>query len=253
MGLLNQAQSLILRKPAGSEAQPAACGIGSVMDKEGIEVFTRRVLFVDPDELARFVAQRLLRRNGKSVLSCKTGQEALSLLDRYYVDVVLCDLTLEDMTPGQFIARARQRRPGLVVIVTSADADLVQVHEALASGADDFLAKPFDSKRFPEQMGEAVRDVMAKRRTLEFAPIARLGDLVCPQCDHFAWRSRGRLHEYYHLQVICGHCGMEAEAERCKRCGEWGLVGVTYSAAFGICRECAERAAANGKADRYFQ
>src|SRR5215471_11929736 len=99
-----------------------------------------RVLLVDDDtDLLHGLAQLLCERY--QVLMASNGDEALEILDREPVDVVVLDM-LMPLLDGQTVLRelrAKSRRPSVVVV--SARPDLIA--QSMEIGADDFLAKPF--------------------------------------------------------------------------------------------------------------
>ena len=103
----------------------------------------QQVLIVDDDpELRRFLAGEL-QVEGYAVIEVGNGQNALGEIRSRRFDLVLLDWTLPDF-PGVEICR-RMRSGGIttpVLMLTAHDAVRDRV-EALDSGADDYLTKPF--------------------------------------------------------------------------------------------------------------
>jgi DNA-binding response OmpR family regulator len=99
-----------------------------------------KVLLVDDDhDLLSGLAQLL--RDKYVVLTASNGDQALKVLERETVDVVVMDI-LMPMLDGQSVLRelrARRRPPAVVVV--SARPDLLT--QSMEMGADDYLAKPF--------------------------------------------------------------------------------------------------------------
>lgn len=80
------------------------------------------VLLVDDEEAVRRFAGRALRGRGYRVIEAADGEAALSALSRgNAVDVLLTDLALPDMRGTELIAEARRLRPGMRVVVISAE------------------------------------------------------------------------------------------------------------------------------------
>jgi two-component system response regulator (stage 0 sporulation protein F) len=106
------------------------------------------VLVVDDDAGIREVLALLLSDEGYSIVSARNGEEALAQIARYRPDVVLLDLMMPVM-PGWEVLRAlRATESNTRVVFMSAGSNARA--EAIAYGADDFLAKPFTAERVLE-------------------------------------------------------------------------------------------------------
>ena len=83
------------------------------------------------------------------VLTAGTGQEAIQLLDRNQVGIVLMDIMMPDMDGYQTIHAIRQR-PGmerLPIIALTAKAMKGDREKCLEAGASDYLAKPVNTEQ----------------------------------------------------------------------------------------------------------
>jgi two-component system KDP operon response regulator KdpE len=115
-----------------------------------------RVLVVDDEKaLARALAINL-RARGFEVESAGTGAEALELVARARPDVVVLDLGLPDMDGIEVLQGIRGWSP-VPVIVLSARTDGDEKVEALDSGADDYVTKPFDMNELLARVRAAAR------------------------------------------------------------------------------------------------
>jgi CheY-like chemotaxis protein len=105
----------------------------------------RRVLLADDDPPVRGLLRALMKRAGYEVLEASTGQEALDLIRRGEVDVVLLDLMMRGVSGFDVIEQLRGERPAMlqsVIVVTAASGkDLVRLRDE-----DVFrvLRKPFE-------------------------------------------------------------------------------------------------------------
>jgi CheY-like chemotaxis protein len=104
-----------------------------------------RVLVVDDDPAMCALVERALRPAGHKVLPAANGEEALRVLGRGDVGLVLTDLLMPDMDGIELIRTLAGRAPGLpVVVLSGADArgpgNLLKAAEML--GAVAALAKP---------------------------------------------------------------------------------------------------------------
>ncbi|QQS49300.1 MAG: sigma-54-dependent Fis family transcriptional regulator [Acidobacteriota bacterium] len=106
------------------------------------------VLVVDDHEAVRKQLYWALEENYR-VLEAASRSEALSLLDKEQVDVILCDLRLppveSDITEGLAILEsARKLNPLLPVIVITGDEDRETALKVVQRGAYDLFHKPFN-------------------------------------------------------------------------------------------------------------
>jgi DNA-binding NtrC family response regulator len=103
-----------------------------------------RLLVVEDSEVFRQPLQRALEAAGFEVIAVSSGEDALALLDRSLVDVVLTDSGLQGMDGVTLITRIRARHPALAIIMMSAGGTIESAVGAMRSGANDYLAKPFE-------------------------------------------------------------------------------------------------------------
>lgn len=127
----------------------------------------RRVLIVDDSRTNLNVMGQRLGQLGYLVVLSDKGREALDLISGRGFDLVLLDMMMPGMSGTQVLGeiRATPDTADLPVIMITGCNDSASAVEALAAGADDHVAKPFDF------------DVLAARieRTLNRA--TRLADL----------------------------------------------------------------------------
>ena len=103
------------------------------------EPASRTVLVIDDEDLVRDVVARMIEDLGYAAVTAADGAAGLAVLDRQSIDAVLVDLSMPTMSGSDVVARLRERRPAIPVVVCSGfDRDsrgLVQ--------ADAYLPKPF--------------------------------------------------------------------------------------------------------------
>jgi CheY-like chemotaxis protein len=106
----------------------------------------KRVLLVDDDERLREATAMLLADEGFSVTTARDGAEAMALLARQPVDVILCDLFMPGQDGLETIPHMRGQFAHVPVIAMSGGAyhgqvDVLRVAKLM--GAAEALAKPF--------------------------------------------------------------------------------------------------------------
>jgi two-component system phosphate regulon response regulator PhoB len=121
-----------------------------------------RVLLVDDDEDLRDVVSAMLEAVGLVVQTASSAEEAVEYLSREKFDLVVLDWVLPKMS-GLECCRAIRREPSFATLpvmfltARTASEDMV---EAFASGADDYVVKPF---RAPE-LGARIFGLLRRAR-----------------------------------------------------------------------------------------
>jgi two-component system response regulator PilR (NtrC family) len=86
----------------------------------------------------------VLKREGYEVLLAESGAQAVAVLERQRVDLLISDLRMPDMSGVDVLRAAKEVDPELAAIVMTAYASTETAVEALRLGACDYLSKPFD-------------------------------------------------------------------------------------------------------------
>lgn len=102
----------------------------------------KNIAIIDDDVHIGDMLEEILNEEGYAVLRAYSGTEALFLLEKNNVDLILLDLMLPGLT-GEEVMKHIKNIP---VIVLSAKADTSDKVNLLLSGASDYLTKPFDPK-----------------------------------------------------------------------------------------------------------
>ncbi len=118
------------------------------------------ILVVDDEEVLQDVLTSLLRKQGYATLSARTAGEALDLLEREEVDLVLLDLMLPDVSGLDLLRQIRRQDPDQVVVVITAYSSIEGAIEAMRDGAFHYIPKPFKN----EEVLLTVRKGIEQRR-----------------------------------------------------------------------------------------
>lgn len=122
-----------------------------------------RLLVVEDDPRLRETVCDLVAGDGREVLSCGTGSEALDSLRRARIDLVLLDLHLPDQSGLEVMRWIRDSGLDTAVIVISGDDRVDSAIVALRCGAHEFIRKPFE----PAALMRSVDNALTAR-SLEF-------------------------------------------------------------------------------------
>lgn len=111
------------------------------------EIAHLSILLVEDIRATRLLVRTMLRAFGiHDVVEAADGQEALDILGRRHIDVIISDLCMEPMDGVEFTRRLRTPRSGLnsyvPVVMISAYTDFAHIKDAIAAGVNEFLAKP---------------------------------------------------------------------------------------------------------------
>ncbi len=119
------------------------------------ETSRARILVVDDNPVNRKVAGRLLERQGYRVLYAENGREALEVLSREEVELVLMDIQMPVMDGLEATRRIRageagERARGVPVVALTAHSGEQERKRCLEVGMEAFLTKPVDPERLHE-------------------------------------------------------------------------------------------------------
>ncbi|HQC81100.1 MAG TPA: EAL domain-containing protein [Accumulibacter sp.] len=116
------------------------------------------VLLVDDEPNILAALKRLLRREGYRVLAAESGEEALALLARETVRVIVSDQRMPSMTGTEFFSRIRGLYPETVRLVLSGHSEIATLTDAINKGAIyKYLNKPWDDEHFKSEIRNAFR------------------------------------------------------------------------------------------------
>lgn len=121
-----------------------------------------RCLVVDDEPRLRHVLVRLMQSDGFACFQAGNGVEALEVLQHHALPLVLTDLRMPRMDGLALLKEIRARHPDTAVILITAVADVDLAMKVLATGAMDYLTKPFHL----EEVRARVRQALEKRRLI---------------------------------------------------------------------------------------
>lgn len=129
------------------------------------------ILVVDDVAVNREILKRRLVRRGFAITEAGGGREALEIIDREPVDLVLLDIMMPDVDGLEVVRTVRRSRSTeeLPIIMVSARSFSEDVTQCLELGANDYVTKPVD---FEATLKLINRELARK-----------LGDCAAPQPD----------------------------------------------------------------------
>lgn len=118
------------------------------------------ILVVDDDERIRSLLRRFLMREGFLVTTARDAQHARSLLAGLDFDLIVLDVMMPD-EDGYSLTRSLRRKMSTPILLLTAKGETADRIEGLESGADDYLAKPFDPRELLLRIAAILRRVPA--------------------------------------------------------------------------------------------
>src|SRR5688572_5519225 len=102
------------------------------------------ILVADDERSIRLLLETGLSIHGFEVTAVRSGQEALDAVSQKAFDAVLSDIYMPGGSGLDLADELRSLNPALPVILMTAQGSVEAAVEAVACGAIDFIAKPFD-------------------------------------------------------------------------------------------------------------
>jgi DNA-binding NtrC family response regulator len=121
---------------------------------------SQTILIVDDEPLNLDLLEQELSDLGYAVEKADGGKAALEKLSINPVDLVLIDYQMPGMNGIEALSEIKKRNPALPVIIITAYGTIERAVEAIKSGADDFITKPFD----PDHLAVVVKKALERAR-----------------------------------------------------------------------------------------
>lgn len=114
------------------------------MDKDAPGI-KNKILIVDDDESVNNFLMKFLRSKGYvSIQSAASGKDALEVIKKEDIKLVLLDIKLPDMNGIEILRKIKEIKKDINVIMITGFPDEATAKEAVKLGAYDYIMKPFD-------------------------------------------------------------------------------------------------------------
>ena len=105
-----------------------------------------RILVVDDDRNTRLYLQVTLEEEGYKVFTAENGEDALSVMDREYIDLVIVDIMMPKMNGYEFTRVLRETNNNLPILMVTAKQLPEDKKQGFLVGIDDYMTKPIDEE-----------------------------------------------------------------------------------------------------------
>jgi two-component system alkaline phosphatase synthesis response regulator PhoP len=121
-----------------------------------------KILIAEDERDIRDLIAFTLRYGGYEVLTANNGEEAVQMTQKELPDLVLTDVRMPKMTGYEAcrLIKADPTTQHIPVVFLSAKGQEAEVQTGLASGADEYLLKPFA----PDQLTRKVAEILDKAK-----------------------------------------------------------------------------------------
>jgi len=178
-----------------------------------------RILIVEDDRAIAELIEIHLRNEGYDVLRAADGYRALALLDEPDIHLVILDLNLPGLDGLDVCRKIRRTRDIPILILSARSQDMDKVL-GLSTGADDYLAKPFNVLELLARVRSQLRRYLVLNpsgRSAEGGSKITAGDLVMDKDRRTVHLDEREIHltaiEFDILFLLAGHPGRVFGAE----------------------------------------
>lgn len=105
------------------------------------------ILVVDDDKHTRMLLRAILEEAGYTVTTANNGEEALDVLDREHIDLVVLDIMMPKMDGYEFTKTIRETNDALPILMVTAKQDAADEKQGFLVGTDDYITKPIDEEK----------------------------------------------------------------------------------------------------------
>lgn len=118
-----------------------------------------RILIIDDSKTMRNIQKSTLATLGHTEIdeACD-GQDALSKVNAFNPDLILCDWNMPVMDGITFVKTYRGQGKKVPIIMVTTEAEKTRVVEAIKAGVNNYVVKPFT----PESLTQKINETMSR-------------------------------------------------------------------------------------------
>jgi len=145
-----------------------------------------RVLLVDDNANIRKLMEIYLRREGLEVFHSEHGGDALDVLARQHIDLIVVDIAMPEMDGHELTRALRGASFTVPILMVTAKHTWPDKKQGFQSGADDYMIKPIDMEEFVLRVLALLR-----RARISMEQQVKIGDIVL-DAERFELRKDGQ-------------------------------------------------------------
>jgi DNA-binding response OmpR family regulator/signal transduction histidine kinase len=136
------------------------------------------ILVVDDEPGVVRLCQRLLERRGFQVTAVSSATQALAVLEKERVQLMLADIRMPGASGFHLMEAARRRQPDISVVLMTGFGTMDVAIEALQRGADGLILKPFSGAELVQGVDMALQENQRKQDSLRLQVLRPLFDIT---------------------------------------------------------------------------
>jgi DNA-binding NtrC family response regulator len=117
---------------------------------------SRSILIVDDEDDSLEVLGRVLQATGCTVLTAKSGAEALRMLEGRTVDLIIADMVMAGVNGVDLLREIRRRKIGTKFIMVTAYGEMESYIEVMNLGAVEYLSKPINQDHLVQLVNKTI-------------------------------------------------------------------------------------------------
>jgi DNA-binding response OmpR family regulator len=130
------------------------------------------ILVVDDDKNTRMFLSAVLENAGYTVYTACDGVDALDLMDKEHIDLVVLDIMMPRMDGYEFTRTLRETNNNLPILMVSAKQLPADKHKGFLVGTDDYITKPIDDEEMLYRIKALLRRAkIASDRKIEIGEV----------------------------------------------------------------------------------
>ncbi len=131
------------------------------------------ILIVEDDKNLRKLIVTYLKKNDYNTYEATNGEQALNVLDKNYIDLIISDVMMPQMDGFELIKELRASNYKVPILLVTAKSDIKDKKQGFLLGADDYMVKPINM----EEMLLRVQVLLRRCQSANERKL-RIGDLV---------------------------------------------------------------------------
>jgi diguanylate cyclase (GGDEF)-like protein len=119
----------------------------------------KKVLIVDDDQSIIEILTDMMAIFGHEYVTARDGVEALDVLKKHYIDIVITDMMMPNMDGMELLKYINSNYPSIKVIVVTGYDRTYTYTDVIREGASDFISKPFNTDELEAKMNRIIREL----------------------------------------------------------------------------------------------
>lgn len=162
------------------------------------------VLVVEDDQTLSQLIGKMLEKNHYLVSKAKDGKEALQILEKEYIDLIISDVMMPDIDGFELIKLLRDASYNMPIMIITSKDSFNDKKTGFSLGADDYMVKPLDLNEMILRVGALLR-----RSQINNEHKLTLGDMVL-EYDSLSVRTKDEIQvlpqkEFYLLYKLVSY------------------------------------------------